>query len=95
MLRAASLLVLLATAATAGAAPGDPVDVVVRYPYLHATHHVNADGTISGCGIVRMAGDCAAVCPQFDAAGGHYRACFDGPDASGPATDQVITIALP
>src|SRR5690349_20940162 len=45
MLRAASLLALLVIAATAQAAPGDPVDVVVRYPYLHATHHVNADGT--------------------------------------------------
>lgn len=45
LLRATSSLVLLAASATAGAAPGDPVDVVVRYPYLHATHRVNADGT--------------------------------------------------
>jgi transglutaminase-like putative cysteine protease len=45
MLRAVCPLILLATAAIAEAAPGDPVDLVVRYPYLHVTHRVNADGT--------------------------------------------------
>lgn len=60
-----------------------------------AAGHANPDGTVSGCGIIRLAGDCAAVCAPVDGAGRYYPSCLDGPRASGPATSHVITIALP
>lgn len=60
-----------------------------------AAGHANGDGTVSPCGIIRLTGDCAAVCAPIDPAGGYYGSCLDGPNASGPATPHVITIALP
>lgn len=60
-----------------------------------AAGHPNANGTVSSCGMIRLVGDCKAVCPAIDGEGRYWQSCFDGPDASGAATDYVITIALP
>jgi hypothetical protein len=60
-----------------------------------AAGHVNADGTVSSCGMIQRVGECKTVCPVADGEGRYWHSCFDGPGATGPATDFVVTIALP
>lgn len=75
----------------------DAADVANSRAHLRdcAAGHPNADGTVSSCGMIKRVGECKAVCPAADGEGRYWRSCFDGPDARGPATDYVVTIALP
>jgi hypothetical protein len=57
-----------------------------------AAGHLNTDGTISSCGIIRILGACERSCKPLDGAGQFYPECTD---AAGHKTKEVATTALP
>jgi hypothetical protein len=60
-----------------------------------ATGHVNADGSISECGIIEIVGECKSVCKKFNKSRGYYEDCRKNPGGNNQRTDLVITTALP
>ncbi|MCB9552831.1 MAG: hypothetical protein H6705_13295 [Myxococcales bacterium] len=59
-----------------------------------AAGHLREDGTVEGCGMIQILGDCSALCRSFDDAGQHYSKCADVA-GDGRVTHDVITTALP
>jgi hypothetical protein len=60
-----------------------------------AAGHVNANGSVSQCGMIRIVGDCSLYCQLLDPAGQFYPSCVDQPGVSPNGTSHVVTIGLP
>ena len=60
-----------------------------------ATGHVNADGTVSSCGILQILGSCADFCSSIQAAKQYYPSCYTTSGHLGTPTSTVVTTALP
>lgn len=59
-----------------------------------AAGHVNADQTLSSCGIIERLGSCATHCGTPTESGGYYPSCQSDLADSGTATSHVVTIYL-
>ena len=57
-----------------------------------AAGHLNADGSISECGMLQIVGPCTDVCRRLYKYGGYYTQCDVNSD--GDATDLLITVGL-
>jgi hypothetical protein len=56
-----------------------------------AAGHVNADGSITGCGIIQRLGSCLSWCTDQDPTGGYYSRCRD---PQGTERGEIVTIFL-
>jgi hypothetical protein len=57
-----------------------------------AAGHLNPDGTISSCGMIRILGACERICQSLNSAGQYYPACST---PTGSQSKNVATTALP
>jgi hypothetical protein len=59
-----------------------------------AVGHLNADGSISECGIIDILGPCSQYCQGLNGAGQYYPSCIEKPGIN-TSTQLVVTVALP
>ena len=60
-----------------------------------ASGHVNADGSVSSCGMLQILGSCADFCSSFSADRKYYPSCYRLSGHQGDAIGTVVTTALP
>jgi hypothetical protein len=60
-----------------------------------AAGHLNADGSVSECGMIDIVGPCSQFCQGLSGAGQYYPSCVEKPGINSNSTQLVITTALP
>jgi hypothetical protein len=60
-----------------------------------ASGHVNADGSVSSCGILQILGSCENFCSSVHASKQYYPSCFLTSGRMGTPIGTVVTTALP
>lgn len=60
-----------------------------------AAGHLNADGTVSDCGMIDIVGPCSTACQNLSSTGQYYPSCTERPGQTSATTEFVITTALP